>query len=194
MSPRPRRIPDADLLRATARAIERLGPVRLTLADVAEESGLAPATLLQRFGSKRGLLLALARQGASGVAEEFARIRAAHRSPLRALEGVAECMAAMAKSPETLANNLAFFQIDLTDPEFHRLALAQARQFRAEIKRLLDDAVRAGEIRRRNTARLANAAQSLISGSMLNWAVHRTGRATSWILADLDALLRPYRT
>ncbi|MCA1563440.1 MAG: TetR/AcrR family transcriptional regulator, partial [Acidobacteria bacterium] len=42
---------------AAIQVMARLGPVRLTLADVAREIGLSPATLVQRFGSKRGLLL-----------------------------------------------------------------------------------------------------------------------------------------
>jgi hypothetical protein len=135
----------------------------------------------------------VARQGASGVREEFARIRAQHHSPLRALAGVAACMAQMAKTPEALANGLAFFEMDLADPEFHRLALAHARQFRAELRALLEDAVRAGELRKCPATRLANAVQGMIGGSMLNWAIHRDGKADAWILADLETLLRPYR-
>lgn len=194
MSPRPKLVEDAALLAGTARAIERLGPARLTLADVAKETGLAPATLVQRFGSKRGLLLALAWQGAAGVREEFARIRAAHRSPLAALAGVAECMAQMARTPEALANNLAFFQMDIADPEFHRLAREHARQFREGLRAMLDEAVHAGELRRCATARLANAVQGLIGGSLMNWAIHREGKAAAWIAADLETLLRPLRT
>jgi len=193
VSPRPRLKLDPEILPGAARAIERLGPARLTLADVAKEVGLAPATLVQRFGSKRGLLLAVARQGASGVREEFARIRARHRSPLRALAGVAVCMAQMAKTPEALANGLAFLEMDLADPEFHRLALAHARQFRTELRALLDDAVRARELRKCPAAKLANAVQGMLGGSMLNWAIHREGKADAWILADLETLLRPYR-
>jgi len=55
--------PDGDVLAATLRVVARVGPGRLTLAAVAKEAGLAPATLLQRFGSKRGLLLAVAQVG-----------------------------------------------------------------------------------------------------------------------------------
>jgi AcrR family transcriptional regulator len=194
MSPRPKLVEDAALLAGTARVIERLGPVRLTLAEVAKEVGLAPATLVQRFGSKRGLLLAVARQGTAGVRGEFARIRAAHRSPLAAIVAVGECMAQMARTPEALANSLAFFQMDIADPEFHRLALAHARQFREELRAMLDDAVRAGELRRCSTARLANAVQGLIGGSLMNWAIHREGKAAAWIAADLETLLRPLRT
>jgi AcrR family transcriptional regulator len=193
MSPRPRLKSDAEILAAAVRAIERVGPIRLTLADVGKEAGMAPATLLQRFGSKRGLLLAVARTGASSVGGEFARIRAENRSPLQALKAVASCMAQMAKTPESLGNHLAFLQIDLADPEFHRLALTHARQFRKEIRSLLDEAVRTGELRKCPTARLANAVQSTIGGSLLNWAIHREGKATGWIAADLETLLRPYQ-
>lgn len=193
MSPRPRLLPDSEILAAAARVIERVGPARLTLADVAQEVGLAPATLVQRFGSKRALLLALVSQGASGVREQFAAIRASARSPLRAIADVARCMAGMAKSPEALANHLAFLEMDLADRDFHRLALAHARLFRAELRSLIVEAVRAGELRKCPVARLANAVQAVIGGSLLNWAVHRDGKAEAWILADLETLLRPYR-
>ena len=193
MSPRTRLKPDSDILVSAVRVIERLGPSRFTLADVGREAGVAPATLLQRFGSKRGLLLAIASQGASGVHEEFRRIRTESRSPLRGVEAVARCMAQMAKTPEALANHLAFLEIDLADPDFHRLALAHARQFSAELRTLLEDAVRAGELRRCPVARLARAVQSLMGGSLLNWAIYREGKADAWIAADLGILLKPYQ-
>jgi AcrR family transcriptional regulator len=193
MSPRPRGKPDSELLAGAARVIERVGPHRLTLAEVGRETGLAPATLLQRFGSKRGLLLAIVGQGASGVHEEFARIRAMYRSPLRVLQGVARCMARMAKTPEALANHLAFLEMDLADRDFHRLALAHARQFQLEIRALLEEAVRAGELCKCPAAKLATAVHAMIGGSLLGWAIYREGKADAWILRDLNVLLGPYR-
>ena len=186
-------MPDSEILSAAARVIERVGPARLTLADVAREVGLAPATLVQRFGSKRALLLALAGQGASDVREEFAAIRARSRSPLRAIAEVARCMARMARTPEGLANHLAFLEMDLADSEFHRLALAHARLFRAEIQALIEEAIGAGEIRKCQAARLANAVQAVIGGSLLNWAIHRHGKPEAWIRSDLETLLSAYR-
>jgi AcrR family transcriptional regulator len=194
MSPRTKLKPDSEILLGAVRVIERLGPSRFTLADVEKEAGIAPATLMQRFGSKRGLLLAIAGQGSSGVREEFARIRGESRSPLRAVEAVARCMAQMARTPEALANHLAFLEIDLCDPDFHRLALAQAREFGAQFRALLDEAVRSGELRKCSTARLARAIQSVIGGSLLNWAIFHEGKADTWITADLNTLLNPYRT
>jgi AcrR family transcriptional regulator len=190
MSPRPRATSDADILAATHRAVSRLGP-GLTLADVAKEAGVSPATLVQRFGSKRGLLLAFAAGGSAGLKGEFERIRVTHRSPLAAVYGVAECMAAMADTPETLSNSLAFLQMDLVDPEFHEHALAHSRGMQAGIKALLDEAVAEGELPRGDTRRLTRAVQAMIGGSLLQWAIDREGKVVDRMREDLDALLKP---
>jgi AcrR family transcriptional regulator len=188
MSPRPRGASDADLLAATHRVVSRLGP-NLTLGDVAKEAGVSPATLLQRFGSKRGLLLAFAAAGSSDVGAEFDAIRAQHGSPLAALHALARCIAAMADTPETLSNSLAFLQMDLFDPEFHRHALAHSRGMRAGIKALLDDAVDAGELRQTDTDKLSRAVQAMMGGSLLQWAIDREGKAADRLSEDLSALL-----
>lgn len=192
MSPRPRETTDEELLTATHRVVSRLGP-NLTLADVAKEAGVSPATLVQRFGSKRGLLLAFASSGSQGLGDEFARIRRAHRSPLAAVYDVAQCVAAMAVTPETLSNSLAFLQMDLVDPDFHKHALAHSRGMLAGIKALLDEAVADGELQRCDTTRLARAVQGLIGGSLLQWAIDRDGKAADRLREDLDSLLKPRR-
>ena len=61
MSPRPQKVTDDDIFMATHRAMSRLGPGELTLAEIASEAGVTAGLLVQRFGSKRDLLLALSR-------------------------------------------------------------------------------------------------------------------------------------
>jgi AcrR family transcriptional regulator len=192
MAARPRIASDADLLMAAARAVSRIGPSRLTLAHVAAEAGVVPATLVQRFGSKRGLLLALIQHGAAGTTDEMARLRAAHPSPLAALLAFGECMAGMAPTPEELANHLAYLVMDLTDPEFHRLALEQARVFRDEVKGLVDSAVIAGELKPCDTAGLARLLQETVHGALLTWAIWRQKTAQEWVRHELELLLAPY--
>jgi AcrR family transcriptional regulator len=192
MSARPRTATDGELLAAAARAVSRVGPSRLTLADVAAEAGVAPATLVQRFGSKRGLLLALAKEGGAAAAEQMAALRAAHPGPLDTLRAVADCMAGMAPTPEELANHLTFLHMDLTDPEFHRHALAHARAFHADLAALLDAAVAAGELAPCDTTRLARLVQEVLNGGLLTWAICRDGTARDWLRHDLEALLAPY--
>jgi AcrR family transcriptional regulator len=193
MCPRPRSASDAQILEATARAVARLGPARLTLADVAREAGLSPATLVQRFGSKRGLLLALAATAAGSVDDCFAAVRAAYPSPLAALVAAATEMTRLTKTPEEMANHLAFLQIDLSDADFHRLALESSRGILAGYRALLREAVAAGELATCDTGRLARAVGALSGGSLIAWAIHREGTAEAWVREDLATLLRPYR-
>jgi AcrR family transcriptional regulator len=192
MSPRPRTVADEEILAAAARMIGRVGPVRLTLADVGSEVGLSPATLLQRFGSKRGLLLALVQRSVDSVDRRFGEMRAASTSALDALVAAASEMATHMRTPEELANNLAFFQIDLSNPEFHQLALDHSRRVRAGYRALLAEAVAAGELRSCDTAALASALQGVAAGSLLNWAIHREGNVVDWVRADIATLIRPY--
>ena len=64
----------------------RCGPRELTLAMIADEAGLTAGALVQRFGSRRALLLALSERFAdSTTAQLFAGLRASSASPLAAL-------------------------------------------------------------------------------------------------------------
>jgi AcrR family transcriptional regulator len=191
--PRPRTVPDAQVLAAALRAISRVGPGKLTLADVGREAGLSPATIVQRFGSKRGLLLAMAESAAGSVEECFARARASSPSPLAALVSAATEMTRYTKSPEEMANHLAYLQIDLSDPDFYRLLLENSRRSLAGYRALLDEAVAAGELVPCDTGRLARVVAALSGGSMIVWAVFREGTAERWARADLATLLDGYR-
>ena len=194
MSPRPRETSDEEILAAAARVMQRRSPAELTLADVAREAGVVPATLIQRFGTKRGLLLATCKTGPADVAAQFAAARAKYKSPLKALvELLVECTG-FASTPESMANGLAYLQIDLTDPEFRAVTLAQFKAIRQETRKLLDDAVAARELVPCDTAELARLVQQVNGGSMLDWAVFREGTLASWVRRDLEALLHPFRS
>lgn len=191
MSPRPRQVSDDDLLKATFRALSRLGPGKLTLADVAREAGVSAAAVVQRFGSKRALLLAAAADAARGSSYIFPGLRARYRLPRAALLGLAECMTIMGSTPDAVTNTMAL-QLDLNDAEFHRHALAGSEGMRRGLTALVREAVRAGELRPCNARRLASALQATLNGSLLNWAVHRKGSVVNWIRRDLAMVLDPY--
>jgi AcrR family transcriptional regulator len=193
VAPRPRTVSDEEILIAAHRTIARLGPARVTLADVASEARLAPATLVQRFGSKRGLLLALVELGVNGVDACFADMRAAHQSALAALVAAATDMTRQVKSPQELANGLAFLQLDVSDPDFHRLAVKNSRRLQAGYKALLDEAVAIGELAPCDTGRLARTVGAVSGGSLIAWAIMRDGPAEHWVREDLMMLLAPYR-
>jgi AcrR family transcriptional regulator len=193
MSPRPRETSDQEILAATARVMERRGPAELTLADVAKEAGVVPATLIQRFGTKRNLLLATCKTGSADVSAQFAAARTKHKSPLRALIELYVQCSGFAATPEAISNGLAYLQTDLKDPEFRAITLAQFKTFRQETRKLLDQAVAAGELVECDTGGLARLVQQVNGGSLLDWAVFQQGPLARWLRRDLEALFAPYR-
>jgi AcrR family transcriptional regulator len=192
MSPRPRETSDAEILAAAARVMQRRSPMDLTLADVAKEAGVHPATLIQRFGTKRELLLANCKAWTSDVSGQFARARAKHGSPLKTLIELLVESSGFAATPESMANFLAYIQIDLTDPEFHAVLLTQSEIMRTETRKLLDAAIAARELKPCDTAALSRLVQQVNGGAMLDWAVYRKGPLAAWIRRSIQALLAPY--
>ena len=178
---------------ATMCVMQRRSPMDLTLADVAKEAGVVPATLIQRFGTKRGLLLAACRTAPGGVQEQFAAARAKPGSPLKTLIELYVKCSGFASTPEAMANGLAYLQIDLIDPEFRAITLAQFTAIRGETKKLLDDAAAADELKPCNTTDLARLIQQVNGGAMLDWAVYRKGSLAAWLRRSLEGLLAPYR-
>lgn len=190
---RPRKVSDDEVFAGAYQAMQRLGPNELTLSDIAAEAGVTAGALVQRFGSKRALLLKIAEQFSAGTGAMFAQLRTAHRSPLAAIRGYADCMAGIAATPETLIRNLAYLQIDLTDAEFRKHFARSGRATRAELEKLVREAIKAGElVPSTNPKRLARTIEAIISGSMMSWAQYQEGSSAKWIRDDLNAILKPY--
>lgn len=191
---RPRGVEDVVILRAAAQVMGRVGPAGLTLTAVAREVGLVPGTLMQRFGSKRGLLLALADQSEKDANETAGRVRQAHPSALGALAALTVESAAVMATPESFAHHLAFLCMDLADPQLYARALAIHRTYRRTIEDLLTEAAGTDEIRSEtDTAALARTVQVVIAGAGLTWALEREGTLEERLRQELDAALSPHR-
>lgn len=190
---RPRTTSDEALLKATARAIGLHGVSGLTLAAVAGEAGVSAATLVQRFGSKRGLLLALAQRSEAEAEELFRRARREHTSALAALHGVFVELAAGVRSPQELANHLGFLQLDLADEEFWQYAARQTRMLHEGFTSLIRDAMEAGQlVSGVDPERLARSVQITYNGSLIMWALTSKKPLADVLRADVDELLQAY--
>jgi AcrR family transcriptional regulator len=195
MSPRPRKVSDSQLFAATYAVMNKLGPGELTLAAIAKEAGVTAAVLVQRFGSKRALLLALSAKYADGAGDFLRALAKRHASPLAAIRAYADCMAGVAASPAALARSLAYLQIDLTDPDFRRYLVKQARATRAGLQRLVEAALEAGELLSGvKPAQLVRTIETVLSGSLITWGFYREGTAAQWMRTDLEAVLAPWLT
>ena len=192
MSPRPRSFADADILAAVGRVIGRHGPAKFTLALVAREVGMSPATLVQRFGSKRKLLVTAMKGGAGDWGGCIAGLKAAGKSPLVIVRELLLSFAGMAPTAREFGNHLAaLLLLDLADPAVYPLTRELARKNHAALVSLLQEAESVGELLPGDhdaTARLLNA---VVVGALLQWAIYREGSARDWLARDLERALAP---
>jgi AcrR family transcriptional regulator len=194
--PKPRqKVTDEDVFAAAQRVMGRRGPHELTLADIAGEAGLTPGRLVQRFGSKRALLLALSERFAGSAGAVFAALRAEHGSPLATVRAYATCMADLAPTPDALLRNLAYLQGDLADEALRGHLVENARAALRELEVLLRAAIASRELDRgTDVGVLARTLEVVISGSLMAWATYQEGAAADWIARDVEAVLSPYLT
>jgi AcrR family transcriptional regulator len=191
--PRKKTLPDSDVLAATGRVLGHFGAPRFTLADVAREAGLAPATLLQRFGSKRSLLLAFAENAADQAAQPFELCAAKTADPLLALRQALLLASRSTKDGRDLTHSFALLREDPSDDELRVHAARHSRSTESSIRQLLDRAVALGQLRTSDTARLARVLQSAWHGASIEWGIRGRGSLAAWLATVVDDLLEPHR-
>jgi AcrR family transcriptional regulator len=190
---RPRKVSDEAIFEAAYGVMQRLGPSKWTLADVAAEASLTPGALVQRFGSKRGLLVTLIARFADAAPGMYDELRSRHASALGALDAYVEQTACLAASPETFAHHLDYLRLDLTDPAMRVHFRRHAEAARAFVRETLADAAARGELRRKtDVAALARMVETALTGSLFTWAAYREGPAREWLRRDVEAVLAPH--
>lgn len=146
--------------------MRRCSPAEPTLREIAAEAGVTAGALVQRFGSKRAMLLAHARHvvatGSAGL--EIPQLTS---PPLDALRSITAMYATFADSPRAAVRNLAYLLNDLGDPALrsHSLRMSQtARQF---YEKLLAEAIAVGELCNVTDVRsLARLTEATLRGSL----------------------------
>jgi AcrR family transcriptional regulator len=195
MSPRRRKAEDADVFAAMVRVMLRVGPDKLTLAVIAREAGITAGALVQRFGSKRELMLTHARHAGATLDIGFGPPGRRTKSALSAIHEGAQAYAQLAQSPRAALRNLAYLQRDLADSALRRNLLRLHRAARVHYEQLVREAIGEGDLRADTDVRgLARTIEVILGGSFLAWTLYRQGRASAWLSQDLGAVLRPYLT
>jgi AcrR family transcriptional regulator len=190
---RPRLVSDDVILDATREVLAELGPVKLTLAAVGSRVGLAPPTLMQRFGSKRGLLLASAARSPVMVQRLAELVAGRNTSPLATLRDFALSAVAHIEHREQLGNGLGFVQLDVADPEFRRHALAHSAAIVDSCDHFYRAAVDAGELRAdTDVPALARHTLVCFNGALQVWAVNGWGSLSEFLSEQLDLMIAPY--
>jgi AcrR family transcriptional regulator len=168
--PRKRSVSDEAILDHALGLAEARGPAALTFSALSAEAGLAPATLVQRFGTKADLLqAALLRAWDHLDAATAAADAAAGDGP----DGVVEMVVALSGQydPSEDADQILLLREDLRDPVLRARGQAWIATLAAAVERRLEG-VEPG------VGRLVVAQWQ---GSLTVWQFHREG--------DLDVAL-----
>jgi AcrR family transcriptional regulator len=193
MRTRRKKVPDKAVFDAMVRVMMRAGPDELTLFAIAAEAGLTAGALVQRFGSKRELVLTHARYAAKTGDIGLQSASPQPRSALAALRQSVEPFVQLATSPKAALRNLAYLQRDLADPALRKNLLKLNLMAREHYEQLAMDAIAAGELQPdTNPADLARSIETTLIGSVVTWTIYRTGKAEAWIRRDLEGVLRPH--
>ncbi len=174
--PRPRKTSDFDVATAAAELLASRGAAAVTFAQVAQRSGLAPPTLVQRFGSREGLLAAIGASLPERVPPLFQPISPAE-SPLDRLHrALAEATPLQAAALYLLPN--------VTSSSF-------GDALRRQISLTLAAAIQAGELPRLDIARSARTLQIVFAGAVSQALLEGTPAAFA-IREAVDAYLADY--
>lgn len=114
--PRPKTLPDEDVLEAAHEIMHERGPEALTFASVARACGLSSATLVQRFKSKAGLKQRTLLHAWDRLDAKTARLAAAVP---KTADGAIELLVALSRDYggiEAYAEGLLILREDLRDP------------------------------------------------------------------------------
>jgi len=175
---RPRRISDEAVLAGALRVMFRGGPAEFTLAAVAAEAGIAPPTLVQRFGDKRGLIL---RALAQDNGEFAAAVAAAPRTRGRAsVIGLFRLLTPDIQDADILATGLLWLREDFRDPGLNALARERWRMLREAVAERLPPLPVSPEL----AARLIEAQWQ---GAFNQWGFFREGRLPDFVADSLEA-------
>jgi AcrR family transcriptional regulator len=174
--PRRKSISDEEILDIALPIMAEAGPAGFTLADVAKAVGVAPATLLQRFGDKQTL-----------IERAFARDNERFIPWLESLPaGVgadvvvriyADATRLFGDNP-SLADHLLWLREDIRDPALNRLAQRRFKLFRAEIVKRLPPL----PIPPQRAARLLDAQYH---GAVVQWALEPEGTLADFVTRSL---------
>ena len=177
--PRPKLMPDNEVLEIANGLLHRHGPEGLTFASLAEACGLSPATLVRRFENKTRLKQSVLLHAWDGLDERTAMLAAAtDRTP----EGAVRLLVALSQGYggiEAYAEGLLLLREDLRDPSLR----ARGAAWKEKLTLVLDECFPDGP----QGIGLLVAAQW--QGSLLWWSFDPRLSVTAHVEASLRAFI-----
>lgn len=181
--PRQKILSDDEILERALPVMARSGPAGFTLADLTAETGLSPATLLQRFGSKRALIERAFIRDNDRFAQWIADLPEG-RGTRATLDVYRTATEAFHTEPHSeLADHLLWLREDIRDPKFNAMARERFALFRAAIMKRLPPT-------RLPARQVADLLDAQCHGAIMQWAIEPKGSLADHVMKSLTAVLK----
>ena len=174
--PRPKRFSDDEVLESAARVMFRAGPSEFTLAEVAAEAGIAPATLVQRFGGKHGLIVRAIQWDNTRFAGMLEALPDA--TGAAAVIAVFRLLTPEVQEVGAFADQLLWLRLDMRDPDLNALARERFRLLREAVAARLPPLALA-------PADAAQLIEAQWQGALNQWGVAPEGSLADYVTQSL---------
>ena len=143
------------ILEAARRRFVRFGPRKTTMGEVAREAGCSRATLYAHFGNKEDLYASLLHADWEAFSEEVEEIRASADDARRKIRRIVEVTRATYANNQVLRLAAARDDEMTLDAVVHSFTRDQERKTIDLLKRVLEQGVKEGSLRRIDPERVA---------------------------------------
>lgn len=180
--PRKKMIDDTTILKMALEVIIQVGATTFSLEDLRNKTGLSPATLLQRFGSKKNILHKAIELSNQDLKNNLNNRFMVNQSPMREVINIYLELSMPFSTPGDIASGLDILKLDITEKKLNRLTRKYFEIRRKKIESLIILAQKKNEISSHiNAAEIVWNLESLWQGSIMLWALIGNGNLQEWL-------------
>jgi AcrR family transcriptional regulator len=191
---RPRLITNQAIIAEAYELLMDQGLRNLTFEQLGNRVGLVPATLVQRFKTKKLLIAEIDKYALEKTIAEAQKAMSEASSPIDSIITQFITELRFASTVERYANGLEFLVMDLRDKNLYANYRISFEQRHQQIVELLKEAQSVGTLRKiENVNELARHLQMIVHGSGHVWAMTEEGPIEDYISHHVQLALKPYR-
>lgn len=190
---RPKKLSDSEVLLRAFDVISREGFDSFTFAQVAKKTGLSPAALVKRFGTKKNLAYLARNQKWD---KNLEKMNAGLAREWNGLEGIFEFVGLIAGSVDSkrLGEHARWLGTEAEDQKARKKVAAYFETTRVIFRRLIEEAIDNRQITPvADPGALAITLEALVQGSIFQFAFLGRHNIHAHLRDRLQCLLRPYR-
>ncbi len=185
---RTKKVTDDAILHIILETIVEVGATEFSLEDLSKKTGLSPATMLQRFGSKKAILHKALELANQNLDKTFTNHVSTAKSALHKISDMYIELCSAFRSPKDVAKGLDILKLDITEKKLNTITRSYFDIRRKKILSLLSQAIDQGEISDSiSIIHLAENLEALWQGGILQWALIGNGSLNSWLETRLNS-------